>query len=172
MNGFLFPKDNLKALREIIKRVVSKGRLSTLAYDVASRAKATARNFGVSEAVEGYGQILETVLRLPSEVATPKSVGELSPEFKKEWKWELFETVAAPIYQNRTWRSFSFLDGVEEGWNQTRRESSGKNSGEELFVYRIWEEQKSIELATTRKKREDDEVSDMHTDKQTYVILC
>lgn len=171
MNGFLFPKDNLKALGEIIKQLVWKGKLSTLGHEVASRAKGTARNFGVSEAVEGYAQLLETVLKLPSEVATPKSVGDLSPEFKEQWKWEFFEPVVAPVYQNRTLRSFSFLGKVEELWNQSRRVSSGKTAAEELFVYSIWEQQKSIELAAARKKREDEEVSGIHTDKHVCESL-
>lgn len=159
MNGFLFPKDNVKALRQIIKQLVLRGNLSLLAREVALRAKDTAGNFLVSEAVEGYAELLETVLRLPSEVAIPKSVADISPEFKKVWKWESFEMLAGPIYQNRTSRSFNFLEKVEKEWNQTRRESSGMTAVEELFVYSIWEEQKSTELATTRKKREDEEVS-------------
>ncbi|KAK4793611.1 hypothetical protein SAY86_024046 [Trapa natans] len=160
MNGFLFPKGNLKALREIIKQLVWKGKLSALAHEVALRAKVTARNFGASEAVEGYAQILETILRLPSEVSTPKSVGDLSPEFKKHWKWDFFGAVVTPVYQNRTLRSLSFLGNDEELWNQTLRGSLGKTGAEELFVYSIWEEQKSIELTAARKKREDEELKD------------
>ncbi|KAK4788389.1 hypothetical protein SAY86_019708 [Trapa natans] len=160
VNGFLFPKDNLEALGEIIKQLVWKGKLSTLAHEVALRAKATARNFGISEAVEGYAQLLETILRLPSEVATPKSVNDLSPEFKKQWKWEFFHTVVTPVYQNRTLRSFRFLSKDEEVWNQTHRGGSGHMDAEEPFVYSIWEEQKSIELAAARKNREDEELKD------------
>lgn len=171
MNGFLFPKDNVKVLREIIRQLVSKGKLSLLAHDVASQAKDTARNFLVSEAVEGYAQLLETVLRLPSEVANPKSVGDVSPEFRKEWKWKLFETSAGPMYQNRTSRSFNFLDKFEKAWNQTR-ESSGMTSGEELFLYSIWEEHKSTELAAARKKREDEEVSDLTMDAHRCQFWC
>ncbi|XP_031393102.1 uncharacterized protein LOC116204888 isoform X2 [Punica granatum] len=160
VNGFLFPKDNVKALRQIIKQLVSKGKLSSLAQDVALHAKVTARDFMVSDAVEGYAWLLQTVLRLPSEVARPKSIGDLPSEFKKKWMWDMFVTGAGPIYQNSTSGSFSFLDTVEVEWNQTHRESSGMTAGEEPFVYSIWEDQKSTELAAARKKREDDELKD------------
>ncbi|KAJ6344063.1 hypothetical protein OIU76_005736 [Salix suchowensis] len=71
VNGYLFPKENLKVLTQIVLQALSKGTLSPSAHNIVSMGKNTAKNFMVLETVEGYATLLENVLELPSEVAPP-----------------------------------------------------------------------------------------------------
>ncbi|XP_059651310.1 uncharacterized protein LOC132298944 isoform X2 [Cornus florida] len=159
VNGYLFPKKTIKVLTKIILEVVSKGKLSPLARNIASIGKRTAKDLMVLESIEGYTSLLENVLKLPSEAARSKAVTEIPQKLKEEWRWDLFKTIAASTYPNRTLRSYSFLDKVERQWNNTQTESSGSVT-DETFLYDIWVEQKYIDTAKTRKRREDEELKD------------
>ncbi|KAF8413260.1 hypothetical protein HHK36_001236 [Tetracentron sinense] len=161
VNGFLFPKENIGVLTQVLFQVISKGKLSPLARNIASIGKGPARNLMVLETIEGYASLLENVLKLPSEVAPPKAVTEIPPRLKEEWQWHLFEGIIDLKYLNRTLRNYSFLDKVEEQWNYTQMESSGATSAmDEAFSYTDWEEEKSIEMANARKRREEEELKD------------
>ncbi|KAG7990513.1 hypothetical protein I3843_02G029600 [Carya illinoinensis] len=161
VNGFLFPKENSRALTKVIKQVFLKGKVSPLARNGASLGRSTARNLMVSEAVEGYASLLVNVLKLPSEVASPKDVAEIPPKLKEKWQWNLFEALSNSTYVDITSRSYTFLDKFEQQWNHTQRErSSAINAANELFLYSIWEDEKSIEMVNARKRREEEELKD------------
>ncbi|GJS37526.1 glycosyl transferase, family 1 protein [Tanacetum coccineum] len=160
VNGYLFPKENTKALTEIMLQLVSKGRLSSLAGDIASKGKHTAQNMMVMESVEGYASLIENVINLPSEVASPKVVSEIPLNIKAEWQWRFFEAVADRKYVNRTSRVYHFLKKVENRWNRTLKESSAGIQTNDTFLYSIWEEEKSLQTAVAKKRREDGELRD------------
>ncbi|CAK9153640.1 unnamed protein product, partial [Ilex paraguariensis] len=161
VNGYLFPKENIKFLKQIMLQVVSKGKLSPLARNIASIGKQTAKNLMVLETVEGYALLLEHILKLPSEVAPSQSVKEIPSKLKAEWQWHLFKEMADFTYLNRTSRSYGFLDNVESQWNHTQRESSGAvTAPNETFLYSIWDEEKSVQMNNTRKRREEEELKD------------
>ncbi|XP_024988831.1 uncharacterized protein LOC112523447 [Cynara cardunculus var. scolymus] len=160
INGYLFPKENIKALTQIMLQLVSKGRLSSLAYNIASFGKHTAKNMMVLESVEGYASLIENVLNLPSEVASPRAVSEIPSNIKTEWQWHLFEAIADRKYVNRTLRIYHFLNKVEKRWNRTLKESSADVVADDTFLYSIWEEERSIQIATAKKRREDGELRD------------
>lgn len=159
MNGYLFPKDNIKVLRQIMLEVISKGKISPLARNIASVGRSTAKNLMVSEAIDGYAALLRNILRLPSEVTPPKAVSEISPSVKGQWQWHLFEAVPSLTYQNRTFRSNAFLDKYENRWNHSQKNrSTTMVSANDSFVYSIWEEERNIQMAIAKKRREDEEV--------------
>ncbi|KAK2995816.1 hypothetical protein RJ640_006155 [Escallonia rubra] len=159
VNGFLFPKENIRVLTQIMSNMVSKGKLSPLAHNVGSIGKRTAKNLMVSETVEGYASLLENVLKLPSEVAIPHNVSEIPLNLKAEWQWHSFEAIAVSEYPNRTLRIHKSLDRVEKQTNHTQRETSDSMTPpEEIFVRAIWEEEKSIALANIGRRREEEEL--------------
>ncbi|WCJ22677.1 glycosyl transferase family 1 protein [Euphorbia peplus] len=161
VNGYLFPKDKINVLTHIMLQVISKGKLSPLARNIASIGKGAAKNLMVAETVEGYASLLESVIKLPSEVASPKAVVEIPSKLKEEWRWHMFEAFLNSSNEDRNSRSSGFLLKVEEQWNQTKRESSGSlPSYEESFLYEIWEEEKNNQVLLSRKKREDEEIKD------------
>ncbi|GAV75395.1 Glycos_transf_1 domain-containing protein [Cephalotus follicularis] len=161
VNGFLFPKENIEVLTRIMLIVISNGKLSPLSLSVASIARATAKNLMVSETVEGYASLLKSVIKLPSEVAAPKSVKEIQPKLKEEWCWHLFEAFKISAYEARMLRSSRYIKKIEEQWNHTQRESSGsKTALDDSFFYDIWEEQKFIEVFNSKKRREEEELKD------------
>lgn len=140
-------------------QVIANGKLSPLAHNVASIGRGTVKNLMVFETIEGYGLLLENVLKLPSEVVMPKAIKELPPKFKEEWQWQLFETFSNSTYEERATRSDRFLKQVEGQWNLTLRESYGTMSAtDDSFSYEIWEEEKSLGIFNTRKRREEEEV--------------
>jgi len=53
---------------------------------------------------------------------------------------------------------YLLLDKVEDQRNHTQKEISSKiNAMDNSFPYSIWEEEKSIEVAASRKRREEQE---------------
>ncbi|XP_061349831.1 uncharacterized protein LOC133295063 [Gastrolobium bilobum] len=161
VNGYLFPKDNIRVLRQIVLEVISKGKISPLARNIASIGRSTAKNLMVSEAIDGYAYLLQNILRLPSEVAPPKAVSEIPPNVKEQWQWHLFEAVPNVTYQNRVLRSNTFLDKYEDQWNHSQKNGSATTvAADDIFVYSIWEEEKYIQMTITRKRREDEELKD------------
>ncbi|XP_065859800.1 uncharacterized protein [Euphorbia lathyris] len=161
VNGYLFPKDNTNVLTHIILQVISKGKLSPLARNIASIGKGAAKNLMVAETVEGYASLIESVIKFPSEVALPKAVVEIPSKLKEEWRWHLFEAFLNSSNEDSNSRSSGFLMKVEEQWNHTIRESSGSlASYEESFLYEIWEEEKNNQILLLKKKREEEEIKD------------
>ncbi|XP_057462590.1 uncharacterized protein LOC130752763 isoform X4 [Actinidia eriantha] len=158
VNGYLFPKENIRVLTQTILEVVSNGKLSPLARNIASIGKRTAKNLLVLEAIEGYASLVENVLKLPSEVKTSKAVTEIPSKLKEEWQWQLFESVSDSTYANRTLRSHKFFEEIEKMWNRTQTQSYG--AVDETFLYSIWEEENFIEMANTRKRREEELLKD------------
>ncbi|KAH9625223.1 hypothetical protein KSS87_019919 [Heliosperma pusillum] len=159
VNGFLFPKENMKVLSAIISEVVSRGKLSPLAHNVASIGKQTSKNFMVGEAVEGYAFVLENMLKLPSEVAAPKPVAKISSIYKNEWQWNISNIVPKSSYKNRDLSSNIFLDKMQEKLNNSEL-SVSTSAKDDDFVYSIWEEQKQADIASETKRREDQELKD------------
>ncbi|KAJ9563366.1 hypothetical protein OSB04_008526 [Centaurea solstitialis] len=160
VNGYLFPKENIKALTQIMLQLVSNGRLSSLSYNIASFGKHTAKNLMVLESVEGYASLIENVVNLPSEVASPKAVSEIPSDMTTEWQWRPFEAIGDRKYVNRTLRVYHFLNKVEKRWNRTLKEGSADNVANDTFLYSIWEEERSIQTAMAKKRREDGELRD------------
>lgn len=154
MNGYLFPKENIDVLTNIIMQVISKGKLSPLARNIASIGKGAAKNLVVAETVEGYASLLESVIKLPSEVALPKTVSQIPLKLKEEWRWHLFEAFYNSSTKDRNTRSYGFLTKVEEQWNRTKKDSLGSvTSYEESFIYEIWEQEKNNQIILSRKKK-------------------
>ncbi|KAA8516117.1 hypothetical protein F0562_019296 [Nyssa sinensis] len=161
VNGYLFPKEDIRVLTQIILQVVSKGKLSPLAHKIASVGQRSAKNLMVLDTIEGYALLLENVLKLPSEVAPSKAATEIPHNLKEEWQWHQFKAIAESTYPNRTLRTNRFLDKVERQWNHTQTESSGAETAPDVtFIYSIWEEEKYIQMVNTRKRREEEELKD------------
>ncbi|KAF8379630.1 hypothetical protein HHK36_029072 [Tetracentron sinense] len=182
VNGFLFPKENIGFLTQVLFQVISKGKLSPLARNVALIGKGPARNLMALETIEGYASLLENVLKLPSEVVPLKVVTEIPPRLKEEWQWHLFEDIIDSKYSNRTLRTYSFLDKVEEQWNRTQMESSGAMSAmDEAFSYTLkdrtdqprgtWEEVYRSAKKTDRSKNDLHERDDRELER-TGQPLC
>ncbi|CAI9270571.1 unnamed protein product [Lactuca saligna] len=93
VNGLLFPKENIKALTQITLQVVSKGKLSSLATNIASTGEDTAKNMMALDSIEGYASLIENILHLPSEVASPREISEIPSDIKTKWQWHLFEAI-------------------------------------------------------------------------------
>ncbi|KAF5731765.1 hypothetical protein HS088_TW18G00450 [Tripterygium wilfordii] len=161
VNGYLFPKENIKVLPQIILRATSKGKLSPLSSNVASLARETAKNLMVSETIDGYALLLQKVLKLPSEVSCPKEVSEIPSKYKKEWSWHLVKDFLNSTYENKSLRSYRFLEKVEEQWNNTQKVSSDfTNATDDSYLFDFWAEERYSEMVDSRRRREEEELKD------------
>ncbi|GAA0139496.1 transferase [Lithospermum erythrorhizon] len=160
VNGYVFPKKNAKELTHLISQLISNGKLSPLAQKTAPIGKQTAKSLLVSETVEAYTSLLQNVLRLPSEATKPKAVTEVPSKPKAEWQWHLFEAIRTTGEQNKTLKIGKSLDQIEEQWNQSRKLSTLESAPAESFFYPIWDDQKHIDTADLRKRKEDEELKD------------
>ena len=156
----MYPKWNIKALSQVLMQVVSRGKLSPLARKVASMGRNTAKNMMVSECVEKYSLLLESILGLPSEVALPKNVSEIPLNLKEKWQWTLFDSVSNTPGVDTKLRSYDFLDTFEERWNRTQVERSVPVTvSDDSFMYRIWQDEKESVISNARRRREEEEVT-------------
>lgn len=161
MNGYLFPKEDIGVLTKLAFQLISNGKLTLVARNAASMGRLTAKNLLASESVVGYASLLENILMLPSEVSIPQVAKEIPVEFKAKWQWRYFEYITDIRSPNRTGRIYELLSKVEKQFNRTRKENSrGLITTNDTYLYDIWEEQKYVDIANMRKRREDEEVSD------------
>lgn len=159
-------------LTQVLFQAISKGQLSLLAQNIASIGKRHAKNLMVSETVEGYALLLGNVLKLPSEVATPKAIADIPLPLKEEWQWRLFEEILDLKYPNQSVKSYRILEKVEELWNPTHMEGSSNVPGmlDEVFFTTDWEELKSTEIENARKRREEEEVR--NAEEICFLAFC
>ncbi|XP_040936906.1 uncharacterized protein [Gossypium hirsutum] len=158
VNGYLFPKENISVLTQIILQMISKGKLSPLALNIASIGRGTVKNMMVQETIEGYAMLLENVLKFPSEVAPPKAVIELPSKLKEEWQWNLFVNLQNSTLEDK---SSKFLNNLEEQWNHSQRKKFGSPVAmNDSFSYEIWEEEKKMHIFYTKRRREEQELKD------------
>ncbi|KAF3792817.1 hypothetical protein EJ110_NYTH10775 [Nymphaea thermarum] len=161
VNGFLFPKENIGLLTEALFQAVSNGKLSLLAQTVALNGKKNATNLMVSETIEGYATVLETIVQLPSEVAYPKSIKEIPQTMKDEWHWHIASEVDPKHWKRRPKNSkFSVLVGEFQNYSYILSSTVPKHAIDEVFSLADWEEQRSIEMAYAIKRREEEELKD------------
>ncbi|CAN6443902.1 unnamed protein product [Victoria cruziana] len=161
VNGFLFPKENIGLLTEALFQAVSNGKLSLLAQTVALNGKRNATNLMVSETIEGYSAVLETIVQLPSEVAYPKSIKEIPLTSKDEWHWYMANEVELKHWKRRPRNSnFSVLMGKFHNDGYFLGSAVPKRVIDEVFSLADWEEQRFIEMAYARKRREEEELKD------------
>ncbi|KAL8499835.1 hypothetical protein ACS0TY_019722 [Phlomoides rotata] len=161
VNGFLFPKEDIAALTEIMVQLLYDAKLSPIGRNAASTAKRTARNLMVSESVEGYASLLENILMPPSEVAVSHSAKEIPTELKSEWKWRHFRAITDARSPNESGRIHESLDKVEKQFTRSHKDNSlDLITMNDPFSYEIWEGQKCEDIATMSKRREDEELKD------------
>ncbi|GKU96742.1 hypothetical protein SLEP1_g9944 [Rubroshorea leprosula] len=161
VNGYLFSKENITVLTQIILQVISNWKLSSEALSIALKGKETVKNMMVLDTVEGYALLLEDVVKLPSETAPPKAVKNIPPILKNEWLWNLFEAFINSTYEDRTWRSFKFLENIEKRWSHSQIEHSRSLTAvDDSFSYESWQEVKNIQIMTTKRRREEEELKD------------
>ncbi|XP_047340923.1 uncharacterized protein LOC124944655 [Impatiens glandulifera] len=163
VNGYLFQKDNINDLTRTLGEVESEGKLSPLARKIASVGRQTAKNLMALEAVEGYTLLMEKILKLPSEVAACRSISDIPMKLKGEWQWNLFGSTAEETHV-KTMRFLEKIDGIS---NLTRLGDSRGQAVplDERLMRLIWREEKYLEMAYMRKRREDEELKD-RTDQQ------
>lgn len=136
--------------------MISKGKLSPLAVNIASTGRGTVKNMMVQETIEGYAILLENVLKFPSEVAPPKTVIELPSKLKEEWQWNLFVNLQNSTLEDK---SSKFLNNLEEQWNHSQRKKFGLPVAmNDSFSYEIWEEERKMHVFDTKRRREEQEV--------------
>lgn len=138
--------------------MVSKGKLSSLATNIASTREDTAKNMMALDSIEGYASLIENILHLPSEVASPREISEIPSDIKTKWQWHLFEAIEDHEYVNRTLRIHHLLDKVEGQRNRAPRAISEIPTNDS-FIYDLWEEEKRDQIMKARRAREDDEVT-------------
>ncbi|KAK4415888.1 hypothetical protein Salat_2696200 [Sesamum alatum] len=89
----------------------------------------------------------------------PQAAKDIPLKLKAEWQWHLFEGIGDSRPPNKT--KTKFLDKIEKQLNHTNGEySTALTASNETFVYAIWEDQKYADIASMKKRREDEELKD------------
>ncbi|KAJ6851890.1 uncharacterized protein M6B38_257805 [Iris pallida] len=160
INGYLYRKKEVSTLRQILLQAISRGKLSPSAQKIASVGRQNARNLMVSDTIQSYALLLDNVLKLPSEVASPKGAAEISLSLREEWQWHFLENVTNANDLYRMSGRFGILDKIEEQWNRSHEEGSTNAISwtEEALV--AWEEVKKIEMVNAKRRIEEQELKD------------
>lgn len=146
LNGYLFPRNNIGMLTQILIDAISNEKLSYLAQNIAEAGKNLARNLMVMECIEGYSMLLENVLMFPSEVAIPKNVTDILSKLKQEWRWDLLGKIthtSKHLDNDMKRKSSSIVDKIEDKWNspQTKDSLHTIKLLDEAFLPINWEEE-------------------------------
>lgn len=144
-------------MSKILLEVVSNGKLSPLAQQVASLGKERARNLMASETILGYVSLLEKVLNYPSEIAILKPVEEIPVRLQKEWQWDLFVNVRTTNNLNLSIRSYQMLEELEEPLNHGTFGNTSADS-DKIFSSIVWEEEKENEMVNAKIRIQEEEV--------------
>uniref|UniRef100_M4C9S0 Glycosyl transferase family 1 domain-containing protein n=1 Tax=Brassica campestris TaxID=3711 RepID=M4C9S0_BRACM len=160
VTGYLFPKKNLEILLQIVLEVITEGKISPLARNIGLMGKSIVKNMMALETIEGYAVLLENILKLSSEVASPKDIQTVPPKLREGWSWHLFEALMNASPDNRTARSYEFIANVEGHWNHTSGEATTKFGvvNDDSFVYEIWEDERYLQVINSKKRQEDEEL--------------
>ncbi|CAL9085657.1 unnamed protein product [Musa textilis] len=159
VNAYLFSKVKVGMLRKILLEVVSNGKLSLSAQQVAAVGKRHARNLMASETIQGYVSLLEKVLKFPSEIALPKHVKEIPLRLSEEWQWDLFLNLRNMNNLNRSFISYRMLNKLEEQLDHSSSANTSANFDKALSSV-AWEEEKIIEMVNAKKRIEEEELRD------------
>ncbi|CAL9755317.1 unnamed protein product [Musa acuminata subsp. burmannicoides] len=159
MNAYLFSKEKVDTLSKILLEVVSNGKLSLSAQQVASDGKRHARNLMATETIQGYVSLLEKVVKFPSEIAPPKPIEEIPVKLREEWQWDLFLNIRGMDNLNGSFKRYKMLDKVEEQFNQRNSANTSANF-DEAFSSIAWEEEKIIEMMNAKRRIEEEELKD------------
>ncbi|CAO2165593.1 unnamed protein product [Urochloa humidicola] len=161
-NGLLFPTKNIGMLTQVLLRAVSNGKVSVSGQKIASVGKAYAKNLMASETIEGYAVLLENVIKLPADVLSPLTAGEIPLALKQEWKWHLFEDVKHLHRMNESSSGYRILQKLEQELhiNLMEHPSVSKPKISEAFSAIAWEEQRANEVMDMKRKMEEDELKD------------
>ncbi|KAK1269792.1 hypothetical protein QJS04_geneDACA006975 [Acorus gramineus] len=162
VNGYLFPKENIVLLTETLFQLISSGKLSPSARNIALIGKENAANLLVSEVIEGYASLLENVLSLPSEISSPKAIADIPKHRKVNWQWILFKGVTGLKYENNDFNGYRILDKLEEQWYRTHMDNSANSTKimDQEFSPADWAEEKLIEMENTRRRLAEEELKD------------
>ncbi|KAJ9175462.1 hypothetical protein P3X46_014013 [Hevea brasiliensis] len=87
VHGLLFQKYNPEALMKVFSLLISDGKLSRYAQNIAASGRLLARNMLASECMTGYARLLENLLSFPSDALLPGPSSQLQ---QKVWEWNLF----------------------------------------------------------------------------------
>ncbi|KAG5381421.1 hypothetical protein IGI04_032891 [Brassica rapa subsp. trilocularis] len=159
VSGYLFPKENLKVLSQIVLEVITGDKISPLAQNIRLMGKTAVKNMMAVESIEGYATLLENILKFSSDVASPKDVHTLPSKLREGWSWHLFEALMDASPNNRTARSYEFIANVEGQWNQTPGDSTkSRVVNDDSFVYEIWEGERYLQIINSKKRQEDEEL--------------
>ncbi|XP_072994468.1 uncharacterized protein [Typha latifolia] len=161
VSGYLFPKENVGMLTQVLLQAVRNGKITQSSQKIALMGKEHARNLMASETIEGYASLLENVIKFPSEVTSPRITEDIPFKLKKQWQWHNFENIR-DIYLNSSFISYKMLDRLEEEWLQHQMETSANNTSkaDQVFSSIAWEEEKKIEMVNTRRRLEEEELKD------------
>lgn len=157
MNGYLFPKENIAILTQILLNAISKGKLSLFSQRIASVGKSHARNLMAAEAIEGYISLLGKVIKFPSDVVSPKAVEQIPLRLLEQWQWELFANVSEEFLLNSSSRSSTFLKNLVEKWNNSHTNSSAHSHADADGTWNPidWEEEKKTEMMIAEDRLEE-----------------
>ncbi|XP_075499447.1 LOW QUALITY PROTEIN: uncharacterized protein LOC142537843 [Primulina tabacum] len=93
----IYPRNDPDGLKNAFSLLLSEGKLSELAYSIASSGKLLVKNMFAPECIIGYANLLEDVFNFPSDVLLPGHTSELNHSV---WHWSLFRTETEQIYGN------------------------------------------------------------------------
>ncbi|XP_019194793.1 PREDICTED: uncharacterized protein LOC109188619 [Ipomoea nil] len=153
VSAFLYPKEDITVLTEVMARVVSNGKLSRVARKVALVGEHIALNIMVPKSIQAYALILENII--PPGVAG-KSLALPVPKFLvPKWKWHLSETVNKYV-STRFW-THSILNKFEKQFNPIQTESS-MDEMDNIIMNRFLDEEKELQIANSIEEAEEEEI--------------
>uniref|UniRef100_A0A2P2MFY1 Uncharacterized protein MANES_07G093200 n=1 Tax=Rhizophora mucronata TaxID=61149 RepID=A0A2P2MFY1_RHIMU len=150
-HGIFFARHNSESLMMAFSLLVSDGKISKFAQDVASFGRQLAKNMLASECATGYARLLEILLSFPSDALLPGSVSQLQ---QKVWEWNLTgeetewatDDLTGIDEMDASVKESSVVYSLEEEMTDSANSTMGSENGVEILVPDVPNESDSVIL--------------------------
>ena len=159
VGSLFYPVGDLNALTE--KILLSVARCKLLDQGVTTRLSDVTQLL-VRKALQGYADILETILPKPSDTMLPNQISEISGTLIKDWTWELFPDINGvkpeSTHLNKHSSIVFMLEQLLNNSNNVTELPQSEVNDYDLVSQDAWNEERLTSLADDMERQEEEQV--------------
>lgn len=148
-----------RVLTQIMLDVISKGKISPLARNIASIGRTTSKSLLVSETIADMPICFRIFSGFHLKLLFLGQHQKSLPILKSNGSG-IYLKQCQILHIKIAHQEVTHLDKYEEQWNHPQKSRySVTVADNDSFLYRIWEEEKNIQMAIARRRREEEQVN-------------
>lgn len=169
MDGFgslFYPAGDFGALTEKVMLSISNYNMLDRGVNLTRFSHAT--QLLVRNALEGYADLLESILAFPSDTMLPKPMSEIPGALTQDWQWELLAGIDELKSEDIFLTDGKVLPGMvftlERLLNSTNNRSRPfqADMDYDMLTQDDWQEEKATRLADDLERKEEEQIEERH----------